>query len=231
VNPGDISTPLAALVAGMVTSLHCIGMCGPLACVRQGGAAESAVGKWRFVAGYHSGRLISYAALGALAGVFSERLAGWTDSRLTHLLPWAFIVLFCLMILGWEKFVHLPNAMMGWLGRGFGWSRKHGGGSGLVIGLGTPLLPCGPLYVMLASMMFAGSAAKGALLMAAFALGTTGLLLFLQMNMGWLSGRLNPKQLFWLRRGLACSALVVMVWRAAQDVPLFQGEVPCPMCP
>jgi sulfite exporter TauE/SafE len=28
-----INSPTAALLAGLVTSLHCAGMCGPLACV------------------------------------------------------------------------------------------------------------------------------------------------------------------------------------------------------
>jgi sulfite exporter TauE/SafE len=27
-----INSPTAALIAGLITSLHCVGMCGPLAC-------------------------------------------------------------------------------------------------------------------------------------------------------------------------------------------------------
>jgi sulfite exporter TauE/SafE len=62
-----VNTPTAALIAGLVTSLHCTGMCGPLACmllpVRKdaaaGGADATTVG-----AVYHVTRLFGYTALG-----------------------------------------------------------------------------------------------------------------------------------------------------------------------
>ena len=37
----EITGPMAALMAGLVTSLHCAGMCGPLAC-----AACAVYGTW-----------------------------------------------------------------------------------------------------------------------------------------------------------------------------------------
>ena len=54
---------IAALVIGFVGSLHCMGMCGPLALYVTGNQRSPAA----FVR-YHGGRLLSYMILGALLG-------------------------------------------------------------------------------------------------------------------------------------------------------------------
>jgi hypothetical protein len=63
-----ITGPGTALVAGLITSLHCAGMCGPLACALMPARATDAdphlVGTV-----YHLCRLAGYTVLGALAGV------------------------------------------------------------------------------------------------------------------------------------------------------------------
>src|SRR5690606_13450757 len=59
------STPAAALVAGLVTSLHCAGMCGPLACLvapTRGAAAAGSAPTASVV--YHVSRLAGYTLLG-----------------------------------------------------------------------------------------------------------------------------------------------------------------------
>ena len=62
-----INSPTTAFVAGLITSLHCAGMCGPLACslmpVRGDRADAQTVSTT-----YHLTRLASYATLGAIAG-------------------------------------------------------------------------------------------------------------------------------------------------------------------
>lgn len=60
-----VNSPAAAFVAGLVTSLHCAGMCGPLACT-----LKPAPGDRRDAATiatvYQLSRLVGYAALGGL---------------------------------------------------------------------------------------------------------------------------------------------------------------------
>ncbi|PAW77316.1 MAG: hypothetical protein B9S27_08305, partial [Opitutia bacterium Tous-C8FEB] len=62
-----VNSPAAAFAAGLVTSLHCAGMCGPLACallpVRAGAGSAPAV-----ATAYHGARLAAYGLLGAVAG-------------------------------------------------------------------------------------------------------------------------------------------------------------------
>ena len=63
----------AAFLMGLVGSLHCIGMCGPLTLLLPPGAYNS----FRYVAGrvlYNSGRVFTYTILGALVGLLGEQL-------------------------------------------------------------------------------------------------------------------------------------------------------------
>jgi uncharacterized protein len=56
----------------------------------------------------------------------------------------------------------------------------YGGASAM--GLLTPFLPCGPLYLVFGAALLAGSAAKGAEFTLAFGLGTVPLLLWLAQH-------------------------------------------------
>jgi hypothetical protein len=82
-----------------------------------------------------------------------------------------------------------------------------------LLGLATPLLPCGPLYVMFALAMANGSALRGAEFTVAFGLGTLPLLFLAQTQLHWLGGRVSPVTLRRLQRGLALMAAVIMAWR------------------
>ena len=59
----------AAFVAGLVTSLHCVGMCGPLVCALVPGGAGAHGGLSTGGALYHAGRMVSYGSIGALVGL------------------------------------------------------------------------------------------------------------------------------------------------------------------
>ena len=82
-----------------------------------------------------------------------------------------------------------------------------------LLGAVTPLLPCGPLYMMLALAMANGSARSGAQFALAFGFGTLPLLWLGQTQMRLLQVRFGPAASVWLRRGLALSAALVMAWR------------------
>ena len=61
-----------ALLAGLVTSVHCAGMCGPIAC-GIGTLARSE--KERLIAAtvYHGARLFSYSLIGAVCGMIGKQ--------------------------------------------------------------------------------------------------------------------------------------------------------------
>ena len=208
-----INSPAAAFVAGLVTSLHCVGMCGPLSCALmpargQGGDAPvvSTV--------YHVSRLSGYALLGAAAGAFGRAPLLWLSESWLRWLPWLLVLIFVALALRWDRF--LPKLMV--LGR-LNWRLQAWirGRSRLqaaaALGLATPLLPCGPLYFLVSLALLSGSAVRGVEVMLAFGLGTVPLLWLAQSQFHWIRRKLTPLWLGRVRTTLALATALVISWR------------------
>ena len=213
-----VNTPAAAFVAGLVTSLHCAGMCGPLACLlapAKGERVDAAV----VHSAYHGSRLAAYGLLGAVAGAAGAAPAAFLNAPIVRALPWVMVVYF--VFVAFKLGHRLPRlALLGRVQLAVrGWARGRPATQvAAAMGAATPLLPCGPLYFLIAMAGFAGSAARGAELLLAFGMGTVPLLWLAQANVGWLRARLTPPALGRARTGLALAAAVVMVWRLRGDL-------------
>jgi sulfite exporter TauE/SafE len=202
-----------AFVAGLVTSVHCVAMCGPLSCaflpVREDDASPQLV-----LTVYHTAKLFSYLIVGALAGAFgSVVLAVVQDSWLNYL-PW-FLVLFFLSV-AFRLDRHFPKPA--WLGRAYAalTSRFRGGNKAVVaglIGFASPLLPCGPLYMIFGLSLFTGSAIKGAEFAVGFGAGTLPLLWLAQSQFMRIRQLTSPRLLQNVQRAAAIIAAMVVLWR------------------
>lgn len=203
----------AAFVAGLVTSVHCVGMCGPLAC----GVASigKTPGQRQLSAGaYHGGRVLSYAAVGALAGAIGAQPLQWLLDSPAMALPWILIILLALIGLGLDKWVPVPGVLARWsLAIRARMMRGRAGRGGFMVGLATPLLPCGPLWLVLFAALASGSLWQGMEFMAAFALGTIPLLWVTQGGWVWVRGHLGVAGIDRARRSLALITAVVIGWR------------------
>jgi sulfite exporter TauE/SafE len=191
----SLATPLAALIAGLATSVHCTAMCGPLACAMKVRPLE-----------YHASRFLSYTIAGALCGAAGQSVAALLQGNTARLVPWAFAIVLLVLGFGLEKKIPQPRFMAAFLfraklNRSLGWL--------------TPLLPCGPLWLMLGAAAITGSWWSGALHMAAFSAGTVPLPLLLQTQAGRLQQRLSPQAARWTQQTLAFVSAGVLVWRAA----------------
>lgn len=189
------ATTSAALVAGLVTSLHCTAMCGPLACALRVRPVE-----------YHASRFISYAIAGALCGAAGQGVAGFLQGSTARIVPWVFAIVLLLMGLGLEKRLPQPRFVASLLVR----ARLHRS-----LGWLTPLLPCGPLWLMLGAAAFTGSWWSGALHMGAFAAGTIPLPFLLHSQARRLQGAISPQAARWTQQALAFVSAGILVWRAA----------------
>jgi hypothetical protein len=208
-----VSSPGAAFIAGLVTSLHCAGMCGPLACAAMGARREGCDPSVAATA-YHCARLASYGALGAMAGGLGMEPLSWVSGSALKGLPWLGVVFFVALALRWDR--RIPRLPL--LGRLYLFvsSRIRSlppAAASAALGAATPLLPCGPLYFLLALALLSGSPVRGAEFMLAFGLGTIPLLWIVQTQMGRIQRRLPP---FWSARAriaLSLTAAAVMAWR------------------
>lgn len=208
-----VNSPAAAFIAGLVTSLHCAGMCGPLACslmpVRGDRGDPQTVSTV-----YHVARLTGYAVLGALAGGLGRAPLTWVSQSALRWLPWVLVLFFVALALRWDR--HLPKfAVLGrltlklqsWLR---GRSRVE---AAAALGFATPLLPCGPLYFLVALALISGSALRGVEFMLAFGLGTVPLLWLAQTQFHWVRQRISPLGLGRMRMALALTTAAVIGWR------------------
>jgi len=208
-----INSPAAALVAGLVTSLHCAGMCGPLACslmpVRGDRADAQTVSTV-----YHVARLTSYALLGALAGGLGRVPLTWISQSALRWLPWVTVVFFIALALRWDRFIPRIPGLGRWILRLQGWLRtRPRTQAAAALGFATPLLPCGPLYFLIALATLSGSALRGLEFMIAFGLGTVPLLWLAQSQFQWVRAQLSPLWLARTRTVLALTAAAVVAWR------------------
>lgn len=208
-----IDTTAAAFIAGLVTSAHCVGMCGPLAC----SWAVSGGGQRRFLQGsalYHAARLASYTLVGALAGAIGAAPLRYFQSGAGVVLPWLLVVAFAIFGLGLDAWLPKPGFLSKPVARVRSLASRLGSlaRAGL-LGAATPLLPCGPLYVMFALAMTGGSALRGSEFTFAFGLGTLPLLWLAQTQLHWLGGRVSPATMRRVQRGLAIAAALIMAWR------------------
>jgi len=208
-----INSPAAAFVAGLVTSLHCAGMCGPLACSLMPAPGDRADAQTVSTA-YHVSRLTSYAALGLLAGGLGRAPLTWVSQSALRWLPWVLVLLFVALALRWDRYLPKSAALgrLTWKLRSWlrGRSRVQ---AAAALGFATPLLPCGPLYFLVALALLSGSALRGVEFMLAFGLGTVPLLWLAQSHFQWIRQKLSP---FWLARmrvTLALTTAVVIGWR------------------
>lgn len=168
----------AVLTGSLLSSAHCVGMCGGFAVAIGAGAPTRRMLLGRQLA-YSAGRIFTYTFLGAVGGFAGQSLARYdgaliTTQRIFSIAAGAIMVGVGLAAIGW-----LPRRT-----RGIGlvtqlWSRLFGqflsapGASGrFVAGLANGFLPCGLVYTFLALAVARGGMLEGAALMAAFGLGT-----------------------------------------------------------
>lgn len=215
-NPG-ISGPLAALVAGLVTSLHCSGMCGPLACAAC--AKSGGGGSLSAAALYHGSRVVSYGVLGFLAGWIGRAVSDVLLLGSARWLTWAFVVFFVVVATGLDKRMRIPLAGA-WMSKCLG-AQDTVAFRATILGALTPFIPCGPLYMIVAAAALSGSAVSGAVVLAAFAAGTIPLMFALQSQYFRLGSRLSPLALDRVRRILAAVSVGLLLYRGASDPTLL----------
>jgi sulfite exporter TauE/SafE len=208
-----ITGPGTALVAGLITSLHCVGMCGPLACSLVP-AARDDTDPHTVSSVYHLSRLAGYGALGALAGGLGRLPLSLLNADALRYLPWLLVLFFVAVAVRFDQ--RLPRLPL--LGRAYGWMAAKLRGqsrvrSAAALGFATPLLPCGPLYFLVSLALLSGSALRGAETLLAFGLGTVPLLWFAQANYHWLRLKLGPVWLARTQSALAFAVALALVWR------------------
>jgi sulfite exporter TauE/SafE len=170
-----ISLISIALILGLSSSLHCVGMCGPIAMILPIQQAPPAEKLFKTVV-YHLGRILVYALLGAIFGMMGKTF------QLMGLLQAISIVFGALIIAGvifprifarFHFFNRIHMKLNGFVHGTFGKLIKRKSTLSLfMLGMINGLLPCGAVYFALLGSLVYGGLFEGALFMAIFGLGT-----------------------------------------------------------
>lgn len=191
---------------GMLTSTHCVCMCGGIMLSQTAGGNALDAGRSAPLISslsYNGGRVISYTVMGAIFGGLGIVIS-YTVKIKSLVFTMAGLTIALIGINMWGILPGLralapqQNSYCSAVSAG----RKKLAGKPLAIGLLTGLMPCAPLYAMWLFAMSRGSAALGALSMLVFALGTVPLMLIF--------GAVNsfiPRK--WMKYMLKLSAVLV----------------------
>ena len=164
-----------AFIFGLISSLHCIGMCGPIAMMLPVDRSNQTK-KTLQIFTYHLGRLAAYASIGFIFGLFGKgfSMAG-LQQELSVLLG---IIMIVIVVIPEKVFIaynfskpifKVISKIKTALGSQF---KNKSYQSLFTIGLLNGFLPCGMVYVALFGAIAMQSPSLGILYMLLFGLGT-----------------------------------------------------------
>ncbi|MDT0605760.1 sulfite exporter TauE/SafE family protein [Croceitalea rosinachiae] len=170
---------LGGLVLGFLGSLHCLGMCGPIAFMLPLDRTNTTK-KLMQLSIYHMGRMLSYGFLGLLFGFVGKGLYLFGFQQKLSIAVG--IVMICLVILPdkYLKKFSVAKPIYGLLGKvksRLGQElKKRTPDTFLTIGFLNGFLPCGLVYMALLGAVALGNPGQGGLYMMLFGLGTVPLM-------------------------------------------------------
>lgn len=200
---------LAALLLGLAGSLHCLGMCGPIALALPG-AQASGLPYFLGRVLYNGGRVVTYSVLGGIVALLGVAAAMFEAQRIVSIALGG--VLLLMAVYAWwvhsQPATARTNPLWQFWMRLMGQLMRRGHGRGLfIVGLLNGLLPCGFVYLGLFQAALSDTVLEGAGKMALFGLGTWPVMLTVSWSSKWISN--------WMRSKASRMAPYVMVMMGA----------------
>lgn len=180
-----------AFMIGLLGSVHCVGMCGPLAF-----AVPSLQPGWGYLVlnklSYQGGRIISYCLLGIFIGLAGRQiwLAGLQQG--VSIFSGMLILLAASSRIFKFSVGNANSIFLKPFNQLFGYALKHKANH-LIIGMLNGLLPCGFVYLAMAGALTTGSVSSAINYMFWFGLGTVPLMLIAGISMGFTSIKFRRK--------------------------------------
>lgn len=163
---------IAGLTLGIISSAHCIGMCGPLSLALPVTNLSPAK-KWFALLAYNLGRILTYSIMGLLFGLLGRKIyvAGWQQK-----FSIAMGVVVLLLVVQYYLFRRNNQSVLirkmyepvqQWIYKL--WTNKA---SYLLLGMANGLLPCAMVYIAIAGALSTNEVSNAVLFMAMFGAGT-----------------------------------------------------------
>ena len=174
----ELGTIFAVALLGSVG--HCVGMCGGFVLAYTAAKVDERWSKTRQMIAhllYSVGRVSSYMLIGAIFGLLGQKVGFSLSAKgVLFIVVGLLMVLIGLSLIGKIRFlnsVEASFAQSSWFGRLFrAVIHSRSLGSFYLMGVLNGLIPCGLVYFFATAAIVAGSALKGAIVMAVFGVAT-----------------------------------------------------------
>ena len=170
---------ISAVILGLLGSLHCVGMCGPIAFLLPVDRNNS-YKKFSQILIYHLGRLLAYGTMGLVFGFLGKGLYVFgMQQKLSIFIGIVMILVVLLPYRTFQKYnfskpwFRVISKIKSRLGKEL---QKKSADTFLTIGFLNGFLPCGLVYMALFAAIAMGDPWNGSLYMILFGLGTIPLM-------------------------------------------------------
>ncbi|MBX2963858.1 MAG: sulfite exporter TauE/SafE family protein [Cyclobacteriaceae bacterium] len=218
---------VAALLLGFTGSLHCVGMCGPIASMIQGHAARNTIINRAL---YNLGRTTTYVFMGVIVGALGKIVQwGGIQGKVSIAVG---VVILLILLLPKVQSIFLPGLsrfvlkLKGAFATHLTAKRPL---SSWLTGVFNGFLPCGLVYGALAIALIQATPIESALVMFLFGLGTIPALLTVAFS--WQAvRRMIPWSFQRIQTIMLIAVAVVMLWRGLSVEGLFGNNTPEVVC-
>ena len=212
---------IAALTMGIVGSLHCVGMCGPIILSIPWSNTQKALQ----ISLYHVGRATTYAIMGAAVGSVGQLflpkdLGVWPALISGSVLVLVFLAQSFPTVLQNNRF---PASSIARFFRSF--LKMDSVFSRFFMGMVNGILPCGMVYSALAVAILYHNALYSGLFMFLFGIGTSPLLVLLSRIKMYLSKYPFFKREKTIRFALLILGLLIILRGAGLGIPMISPKV------
>ena len=221
----DWAALLTAFLLGLLSSAHCVGMCGGImGALTMAIPAEARQRRFTLLVGYNLGRISSYTLMGLLLGGFAGAISDWTGGTWLRLIAGLLLIAMGLYLGNWWRgLTHLER-----VGR-YLWAYLQPLGKPLMpvtnlrkamlLGVIWGWLPCGLVYTALAYAAVQANMVAAGAVMLAFGLGTLPAVLATGLAARQLAQLLQARG---VRTGFALLIIIFGVWTLAGGGPGHQ---------
>ncbi|WP_405576686.1 sulfite exporter TauE/SafE family protein [Winogradskyella sp. Asnod2-B02-A] len=169
----------SAFILGLLGSLHCVGMCGPIAFMLPVDRSNS-FKKVSQIAIYHFGRLLSYSLIGLVFGLLGKSFYLFGIQQQLSIIIGILMIIIVILphkVIGKynlsKPLYRIISKVKSSLGKAL---KKKTADTFLTIGFLNGFLPCGLVYMAVFGSIATGSLLEGSLYMLLFGLGTIPLM-------------------------------------------------------
>lgn len=174
----------AAFMIGLMGSLHCLGMCGPIAFALPVRTSNTWIKLLKYII-YNAGRILTYTILGLIIGSIGKGFAIAGLQQIISIASGGLIIISVLLVhfsfrtTGMNNLLYRVSSHVKSLFHMY--LKKTGIFSLFMLGVVNGLLPCGMVYMAMLGALATGSYLSGAAFMALFGLGTVPMMLSISL--------------------------------------------------